>query len=145
MICSGPFGTSVHDAASGDRRAGEWEETDLGASCVAVSPDGTRFATGNDSSIHVWDLKTKRGLSQWIAHKGHVTGITFHPTEPRLASCGKDRIVRVWDLESQREVLSFHEHPGGVEKVAYSPDGEKLASCGWGNVLIVRDATVGGR
>ncbi len=66
--------------------------------CTAVSPDGTRAASGGmDSMIRIWELPSGRCLTNLPTHRGVVWSVGFTPDSQGLITAGADRKVRVWD------------------------------------------------
>lgn len=73
------------------------------------------------------------------AHHGAVWGLSAHPTEPTLATCGADKTVKLWNYELQSDTENpANKHLGLTQigevnledealAVAYSPKGTFLA------------------
>ena len=62
------------------------------------------FLTGNeDSSIHLWDIRTPRSIRSFLNHRGPVTGVTMSSGFTFL-SCSDDCTLREWDLRTGDEV-----------------------------------------
>jgi WD40 repeat protein len=100
---------------------------------VALSPDGSRLATGCDADrfATVWDVGLGGQLIRLLAaepspHTG-VYSVAFSPDGSRLATGGNDDFARVWDVRSRRELVRVR-HAGYVYWVAFSPDGSRLAT-----------------
>jgi WD40 repeat protein len=100
----------VWDARTGARLADKdvplWvsrSELD-GAPCLAVSPDGTTFATGSDTGpVRLWDAHTgrlKRVLPP-LRRRGPVGAAGFSPNGNLLA-CGCGGAVGLWDARTGR-------------------------------------------
>ncbi|XP_039248704.2 GATOR2 complex protein WDR24-like [Styela clava] len=75
-----------------------------GVRCVQFSPhEYFQFAASFDNgSVQVWDYRnTSSCLMQFIAHKGSVYSIDWHPDakdKQRIATGGRDNKVKIWDM-----------------------------------------------
>jgi len=76
---------------------------DVGIDSVAVSPDGTRIATGmTDGRAAVWDLASRNRMLSLSGHSGRVWAVAFSPDGERLATGSADTSIRIWDLDSPK-------------------------------------------
>lgn len=67
---------------------------------IAVSPDGSRFASvGADMLLRVWDTETLREVVAMQAHDGQVMGVHFSPDGKRIATCALDGLVKIWESD----------------------------------------------
>ena len=103
-----------------------------GVTCVAVRPDGKRFATGaTDGSVRLWDAdKVKQTGSLAVIHRGGVKAVQFSPDGKVLATAGADKAAKLWDVTGEKPTLlhKLDGHDGQVNAVAFSPDGKFLAT-----------------
>ncbi len=92
---------------------------------IAISPDGSRLATGSDGrDVHVWDAATGGEVARLSGHK--VRSVAFHPAEPRIATTGSDNTFRVWDYRAETELWSKHDSNGGPQQVFFADQGRRI-------------------
>ena len=85
---------------AGGRPAGQLLNESGPMWAMALSPNGRWLATGgNDQSIHLWDLPTRREVRRLRGHDGPVWSLAFSPDSRSLASGGWDGTVSFWDVE----------------------------------------------
>jgi CubicO group peptidase (beta-lactamase class C family)/formylglycine-generating enzyme required for sulfatase activity len=110
---------------------------------VAISPDDrfvlgggggfvrdNTFHSGNDFSLHLWDLATGKEIRQLKGHTARIMGVAFTPDGRRAVSCSHDHSLRVWDVEAASEITRLETHESGVMCLALSRDGRFAISGG---------------
>ncbi|ORY44428.1 WD40 repeat-like protein [Rhizoclosmatium globosum] len=64
------------------------------------SSDGDFVATGSaDRSVVVWEVQSRRIVYKLPGHKGCVTEVDWHPTEPILLSCSNDKTLFLGEVD----------------------------------------------
>ena len=104
---------------------------------LAVTPDGTRFATGgfaaDDNSVTIWATDTGEQLVA-IPDAGpgrHI--LAFSPDGDLLATAPNDGSVRLWSGDTGESIRVFRRHDNRPDvesqlQPAFSPDGRLVAA-----------------
>ena len=118
---------------------------------VALSPDGTMFASANASkriasaskgkTIRLWDIRTGEQHAILNEHADVVHDLAFSPDATMLASSSSDKTVLIWDVQSGELLRRLVGHTDAVSELAFSPDGLTLAS--GSNEIIVWNTFTG--
>jgi WD40 repeat protein/class 3 adenylate cyclase len=111
---------------------------------VAVSHDGTRFATTGPDSPTVWDLATQERVFTLGGHDTSVAGVAFGPTGERIATTGSDGQLRIWDATTGELVEGVG---AGIALlgVAFDPEGERVAATADDGTVRIWDVATGRR
>eukprot|EP01132_Coremiostelium_polycephalum_P006084 gene6084-7581_t len=66
----------------------------------AWSPEGSMVAAGSsDRLVYVWESSSKKILYKLPGHNGSVNEVSFHPTEPIIASCSSDKTIYLGEIK----------------------------------------------
>jgi WD40 repeat protein len=104
-------------------------ETRVATKCVAFSPDGTHFMTGDyDGVMRKWHARTGALVGEFKGHLGDVTSVAFAPDGLRFVSGSDDGTVKLWDGRFGVPRLQFKAHSTRVTSAAFSPVAERLAT-----------------
>lgn len=75
---------------------------------IALSPDGTRYATaGDDRIVRLWDTSTFRLAGELRGHSAEIYSVAYSSDGRLLASTGWDGSVRIWNTGSGALVHTF--------------------------------------
>jgi WD40 repeat protein len=102
LAAKGYFEMVLWDVAKGQAlRTLEGEPDPLIFNCMAISPDGTRLASGDfEHSTRLWDVATGTLLKSFEGHAEGVRAVAFSPDGTMLASASGDKTVKLWNLGS---------------------------------------------
>lgn len=124
-------GTSVWDAASGERVLTIVDENPTAVRAITYSPDGRFIATGGDDrSVCVWDAKTGSLHRRISGLPWGPFDLAFHPSGRVLFVVGPGgQLVALDPLEGE-ELATLDVHVRPVFSVGVSRDGMKIFTSG---------------
>jgi WD40 repeat protein len=113
---------------------------------VAVSPDGSRFASCSGDAAGEYTIKIWSGNNDAaLVLQGHaesVQDIGFSPDGTRLISGSWDETVRLWDVMSGAQLHKV-DIGAKINCVGFFPDGRRFYSAGYDNVVRIWDSFAG--
>jgi WD40 repeat protein len=132
LIATGWARADIWDMATGERRLEFVDHHSRAVLSLAISPDGTRLATGADDNTAVlWDATSGSALATLAGHSDSVWQVAFSPDGRRVATSSSDGTVAVWDVATGIMLYSLTGHTTDVQGLSFSPDGEILLSGSW--------------
>ncbi len=107
---------------------------------LAISPDGTRFAsTREDSIINIYNIDTDIPYLTLQSDAGYFSTFTFSPDGSRIATGGNNEGIKIWEIESKKLLFTLDDNYENVYNLAYSPNGKLLAASTDYNSIVVWD------
>jgi WD40 repeat protein/serine/threonine protein kinase len=116
-----------------------------GIHACAVSPDGGRFAAGDNRGVtRVWDARTGALLHRHTEHTHVVTRLAFSPDGTRLVAAADEPVAYEWDVATGAVVQRFA-HADSVYAASFSPDGTRILTASLERLAFVWDAATGAK
>ena len=108
---------------------------------ISFSPNNQIIASGGeDSTVRLWDIKTKQCLALFEGHLDRVRKVTFSPEGKILASCSDDRTIKLWDVKNKELITTLTGHSDRVRGIQFSSDGAFIITASEDNTVIIWDA-----
>ena len=102
-----------------------------GIASLAFSPDGKYLASGGqDESLKIWDLSSKKEIKTIRKFGSTPTSLAFSPQNGFLA-VGFYEKLRVYKPQSWKKSSEKSLFPAFIESIAISPDGKQLIASSW--------------
>jgi WD40 repeat protein len=97
---------------------------------VAISPDGTKIASGSyDKTIRLWSVKSQAPIGKPIQGRSDVTSVAFSHNGAFIVSGFDDGIIQLWNVETGAKFGDpLRDHTDRVTSVACSPNSIHIAS-----------------
>jgi WD40 repeat protein len=130
------------DAATGS--PSPRQESRIGITAVAFSPDGKMLASGGYSG-DVWllDVPSGKMTAKLNGHPCTVHCVAFSPNGKTLASASADTTVALWDVGTQKMAATLKGHTATVFALSFLPNGKTLASVSEDGSLRLWDVPTG--
>ncbi|MBW4472485.1 MAG: caspase family protein [Stenomitos rutilans HA7619-LM2] len=110
---------------------------------LAFSPDGrTLLGVGNDQTIYVWDVSSRKLLQRLQGHEDIIEQAQFSPDSQRVLSASRDRTARIWHIGSGKLMATLY-HRDVISSAHFSPDGQLVAISSWDGTARILDAATG--
>lgn len=117
--------------------------------CLSISPDGSKLASGDARDVCVFDLKADYKVliakGRWCFHVQRVTCLAWAADSSLLASGGADDSIYLWNLAKNAKRKQYrYAHRGGLTDIEFIPtsDGSlQLISAGVDSVVQKWDVT----
>ena len=137
----------LYEAGTGKHQREIASAGENSVSCIAFSPDGSKFAlvTGESNMVEVFEFDSGKKILSLTAPMdkpekgtGGISRVAFSPDgETLVASCGgkgwpdyvgKDSVIAVWDVKTWKLRKSFTASTHNVNDLVISPDGKLIAA-----------------
>lgn len=118
----------------------------IGASAIAISPDGHVFATDDrvpGSRFSLREVKTGRLIRTFEGHTSVIMSVAFSPDGRHLLSGSDDGTARMWDVADSTPIQTFRGHEARIDSVAFSPDGARVLTGGRDGTVRLWDSASG--
>ncbi|MDE0089237.1 MAG: WD40 repeat domain-containing protein [Candidatus Poribacteria bacterium] len=109
---------------------------------MAFSPDGKMLASGENKTVHLWNLETGEILFSFAPQLNSLEDIAFSPDGKTLAG-GSREAIYLWDTVTGKEIgVCIPERITTSMTLVFSPDSKTLVSACGARVLKFADHEV---
>ena len=119
--------------------------------CVAVSPDGKRFAIGG-SKLTLWNFSDAKPIVNLIEKlqdekdiERPIRSLAFSADGAFLAAGDQRGMLRVWNVADQAERFAIRAHDARLTRLAISPDSKTLATTSYSGEVRLWNAADGAK
>lgn len=123
--------------------AGELVSLERNGFGVVFSADGRLLASGQGTSVHVWDVDSQRHVALVRGPTKQVQTVAFSPDGALIAAGDLAGELWIWRLADSALLQRIQAHPHFINRIAFIPQRNWLASVGDTASLRVWDAADG--
>ena len=152
LLIVGDFGghPALYDVSTAQKIAA-FGGNHQGGYASAFSIAGRYAATGGEESvIHVWDLRTPMRHLFELKQAGGIHAMAFTPEEAELIGGGgslskgsSEYAAYLWDMATGKEILRFEGHTGELRAVGVSPSGHICLTASMDGTVRLWDIATG--
>lgn len=100
----------------------------VGAVTDVSAVETTLVSAGEDGTVRMWDLTTRREAGILFGHTGWVFAVTLSPNGRLIASAGEDAVVRLWERQTRRLSAVLVAHTQRIRALSFDSQGKRLLS-----------------
>lgn len=94
---------------------------------------------GDDYTIKVWSLQTRKCLFTLKNHVDYVRTVFFHNDLPWIISCSDDQTIRIWNWQNRQEIACLTGHNHYVLCAQFHPKEDLIVSASLDQTVRVWD------
>jgi WD40 repeat protein len=100
-------------------------------------------SAGDDFTIKIWDLRSKKCLKTLLGHSNRVYSVAISPDNNIIASSSTDQTIKIWDVNTGECLKTLQGHSRVVYSVAISKDNTILVSSSWDETIKIWNLKTG--
>ena len=93
-------------------------------------PSGLLVSGSKDTTIKVWDLRSKTAIQTYSGHHSQINDVKVSPDGLWVASACNNKKVNIWDIKNTQIINSFEFHNAPVTCIKFNPEELALAVAG---------------
>ncbi|KIJ53713.1 hypothetical protein M422DRAFT_154579 [Sphaerobolus stellatus SS14] len=98
-------------------------------SCSRFLNDREIITSSGDMMCALWDIETKRKVTEFAGHTADVLSLSLSPTNHTFVSGGCDTAARVWDIRTGRQTLIFDDDGvTDINAISFFPNGNAFGT-----------------
>lgn len=117
-----------------------FEEHEGSVRSVDFHPTQPLFVSGGDDyTVKVWSLDTRKCLFTLSGHLDYVRTVYFHHDLPWIISCSDDQTIRIWNWQNRQEIACLTGHNHYVMSAQFHPSKDLIVSSSLDQTVRVWD------
>lgn len=107
---------------------------------VDFHPTQPLFVSGGDDyTVRVWSLDTRKLLFTLNGHLDYVRTVSFHHDLPWIISASDDQTIRIWNWQNRQEIACLTGHNHYVMSAQFHPSEDMIVSASLDQTVRVWD------
>ncbi|ONH68897.1 Coatomer subunit alpha [Cyberlindnera fabianii] len=117
-----------------------FEEHEGSVRSVDFHPTQPLFVSGGDDyTVRVWSLDTRKCLFTLTGHLDYVRTVYFHHDLPWIISASDDQTIRIWNWQNRQEIACLTGHNHYVMSAQFHPSEDLIVSASLDQTVRVWD------
>ncbi|MDQ1332891.1 MAG: hypothetical protein QG576_926 [Bacteroidota bacterium] len=109
------------------------ETTGKNIKVIRFKPEENILAVGDiNGNVELWDVSTRRKISEVKAHSAQVNDIQFNPLLKQMATASNDKTLKIFNINDITDLteppITLSDNEGFVLVMQFSPDGQLIVS-----------------
>jgi WD40 repeat protein/predicted Ser/Thr protein kinase len=93
---------------------------------LAFTRDGKTLISSQDTTVRLWDMISKKRLTEWKCHSGEINALKLSPDGTMVATASRDNTAILWDLATGQKRAVIGKEANWINDIVFAPDGKSI-------------------